>query len=129
MAIFFCPNCWQEIDSGCEKCPQCGFFLAEYDLLTFEEKLLGALHHPVYERRVMAARILGNLHSSRAIEVFKGILSSTSTDYYFARAILEAIDQIDHPESQTMLADATRHRIELIRELARDLLDRKKRIK
>jgi len=125
MATFFCPSCWGEISPHLEKCPLCGFILAQYDQLTFEEKLLGSLHHPVFERRVMAARILGLLKSHRALPLFKEILSADNTDYYFARAILEAIDQIDLPESRLILKKATNHRIELIRELARELIDRK----
>ena len=126
MATFFCPSCWGEISPILEKCPLCGFILARYDQLTFEEKLLGSLHHPVFERRVMAARILGFLKSHRALAPFKEILSADNTDYYFARAILEAIDQIDHPESRLILEKATSHLIELIRELARELINRKR---
>lgn len=125
MATFFCPKCWGEINQDQDECPLCGFILAEYDRLTFEEKLLGSLRHPVFERRVMAARILSYLKSPRALTPFKEILSADDTDYYFARAVLEAVDQIDHPESRLILEEATRHRIELIRELARELVDQK----
>ena len=125
MATFFCPSCWIEVNAEQENCSNCGFVLADYDQLSFEEKLLAALNHSVFERRVMAAQILGGLGSTRALVPFNDILLRDDIDYYFARAILEALSRIENPDSTRIIEQAAAHHNDLIREFAQDLLSLK----
>lgn len=122
MATFFCPDCWKEIEPNQKECPHCGFVMAAYDELSFEQKLLTALNHPVYERRIIAVQILGVMQSIKALPYFDEILFRQNTDYYLARTILEAVEKIDHPDSLTILERSTHHHIELICELALEIL-------
>jgi len=85
---YFCPNCWENIPEGEQVCPKCGFRLDDFTNYEYEEKLIAALRHPVPERRIMAAQVLGMRESQKAIPEFRKILSGDDTDYYFLRAVL-----------------------------------------
>jgi hypothetical protein len=61
VVTFYCPACWQEISEEDKRCPVCGFDLSKDKALSFEEKLLRTLEHPVQENRLLAIQILGNL--------------------------------------------------------------------
>jgi len=80
----FCPNCWKTVDVDVDKCPSCGFQLADYDAASYERKLLLALKHPVRENRLLAVQVLGRIRSRRAVAAF-GRLLRAEGDYYLLR--------------------------------------------
>ena len=120
MITHYCPECWSTLQGTEITCPNCGFLLQKYNQLAFEEKLLVALHHPVPERRIMAAQILGNLHSQQAISEFENIIA-VENDYFFLRAVLLAVAKIKHPRQMDILSSATRHPSSLVAHLALEL--------
>jgi len=63
---FFCPDCWGEVEPGARECPGCGAALADLDGQSYERKLIAALAHPLPDRQMLAARILGQLRSQAA---------------------------------------------------------------
>ncbi|HQP62078.1 MAG TPA: HEAT repeat domain-containing protein [Anaerolineaceae bacterium] len=123
MLTFYCPNCWTRITEKIHICPSCGYVLDAFDQLAFEDKLLHALHHPIPERRMMAAQILGNLESQRAIPAFLEILQSEETDYFFLRTVLLAVVKIQHPMRTVLLEQAVNHPSTLVSNLAKHLLE------
>jgi hypothetical protein len=119
---FYCPKCWEIVEKTDRRCPHCGFDLTEFNQLAFEDKLLAALHHSVAERKMMAAQILGNIGSLRALPVFFDLVTQPEMDYFFMRAVLLAAAKIDHPDRDVILQKASEHPSELIANLAKELL-------
>lgn len=114
----FCPNCWKEITKEANACPHCGYVIAEYESLSYEKKLINALHHPVRENRMMAIQVLGELHSRDALPIFASILE-TEEDYYVIRQIMLALEKIGGTESKKMLLHLQTHKSKLIRSAAK----------
>ncbi|MEJ5201833.1 MAG: HEAT repeat domain-containing protein [Anaerolineales bacterium] len=122
MLTFYCPNCWTELQENTRKCPHCGYEVDHFESSSYEDKLLAALNHPLPERRIMAAQILGNLGSQRALKEFKNIIQA-ETDYFFLRAVLIASAKISSPDRFQILQLATKHESKLVRDLAVELLN------
>ena len=115
--------CWSEIADAESRCPACGFELAQDKALTFEEKLLRTIEHPVSEKRYLAIQILGELGSQAALPGLEKVLDTEVNDIYALRETLVALSKIHGPISRELLQKATRHRYHLIRRLAEKLLD------
>jgi hypothetical protein len=64
---YFCPDCWKIIPAEVKTCPFCGCNLAAAGERSYPERLIGALHHPIPETRVLAAEILGELQYRPAL--------------------------------------------------------------
>ena len=123
MLTFYCPHCWKIISKDESICPYCEAELMDYQDISFEEKLLSSLHHSVFERRIMAAQILGNIHSQEALKEFQIIIENGETNYYILRTILIATAKINHPDRMNILRTATTHSSNLVSELARSLVN------
>jgi len=123
MITFYCPNCWNRIEENIDTCPFCGFNLADFIQLTYEEKLIQSLHHPVPSRRNIAAQVLGNNNSIKALDEFEKILLSGETDYFFLRVVLLAIAKIKSTKSLELLKLAETNPNALVREWASTLFD------
>lgn len=115
--IYFCPNCWENVEKGATHCPHCGYELAEYDRLSYEEKLLLALGHPVRENRMIAIVALGRLRSGKAVPLLRRVALATD-DFHEAEAVVQALTLIGGAESEAALRALTRHPSRLVRELA-----------
>lgn len=115
--IYFCPNCWQDVEDKAARCPHCGYELAEYDRLSYEDKLLMALEHPVRENRMIAIVALGRLGSRKAVPLLRHIAMATD-DFHEAQAVAEALALIGGADSEAVLRAMTRHPSRLVRELA-----------
>lgn len=122
MITYYCPNCWTTVNQDQKFCPQCGFSLESFESLSYEDKLLAALHHAVPERRIMAAQILGNRKSQRALPEFEKFIENNEEDYFFLRAVLLAVAKIDHPDRERLLLMATHHASGLVSKLAIELI-------
>ncbi len=122
MLTFYCPSCWEIVEQTAQRCPHCGFDLTKFNQLAFEDKLLAALRHSVPERRIMAAQILGNIGSHRALPEFYDLVDRQEMDYFFMRAVLLAAAKIDHPDRGRILRKACEHPSELIANLAKELI-------
>lgn len=121
---FFCPNCWNEIKAQIDQCNYCGYDLKKYENLSYEKRLINALHHPIRENRMMAAQVLGEMKSIDAISAFKEIIE-TSDDYYLIREILLALKKIGSPESKDIISQLRAHKSSLVSRAAKNLLANK----
>lgn len=122
MLTYYCPECWKIVNETDIVCPHCGFQLTEFHELDFEEKLLSSLKHSIPERKIMAAQILGNINSGKALIEFQNIIESGETNYYILRSILIATAKIDDPLRMTILQNAIHNASTLISELAKSLV-------
>lgn len=70
----------------------------------------------------MAAQILGNRGSQRAIPEFRKIIESDEEGYFLLRAVLLAVSKINHPDRELILQKASQHKSELVRNVANELI-------
>ncbi len=71
MPTFFCPKCWKEVEEGCKVCPHCNFSFESFDRLSYEEKMISALNHPVDEFKINAINVLGRIGGERAVKALE----------------------------------------------------------
>ncbi len=116
MATFYCPNCWRWGPTILEICPACGYALADYHALSYDERLVRAVRHPVRENRMIAVELLGKRRYAPAVAVFAELLA-TERDYYTIREVARALRRIDTPESQAVLNRLRCHPSRLVRAL------------
>lgn len=115
---FFCPGCWMEIGEKVDRCPHCGYALEDFQGLSYENKLLLALHHPVRENRMMAIRILGDLASRVAVPALGDLLPG-ERDYYVIREIIRSLFKIGGPEAIPRIEGLQGHPSEMVRKLVK----------
>lgn len=124
MLTYFCPGCWKKIPEHEKKCPACGYDLREFEQLSYEQKLLLSLRHPIRENQLIAVRILGQLGTPDALPEFQRLLEA-ETDYYLLREVLIGLMNIHHPRSRELLQSAMQHRSRLVSRFAQEVLRRK----
>jgi HEAT repeat protein len=122
MVTYFCPHCWEMIPEDVQVCSACGYELEQYNQLSFEEKLLLSLEHPVLEQRILAVQTLGKMGSLEALDPLERIIWDFRSNPYLLRTALEAVAAIPTPRSWKILNRATVHPIHLIRKKALALL-------
>jgi len=118
---YYCPNCWKEINDKILTCPHCGHVLSQQQSFTYVEKLIHALRHPIPEKRMMAAQLLGDLRCKEALSVFAEILKKES-DYYFIKEIILAIDKIGSEDGIAILLSLREHSSSLVKKLVDEIL-------
>jgi hypothetical protein len=114
---YFCPFCWSLLDGPPQRCPACMRDLQSYDRLSYEDKLIGALQHPVREHRMIAVETLGRLRSERALGHFSRLLEEDA-DPYLLREVVQALADIGTPAARDLLGRAAHHRFRTVRQLA-----------
>jgi len=114
VACFYCPTCWKEINRDTVKCPHCRYDLAAYAALSYEDKLIYALRHPIRENRMMAIQLLGEMQSHKALTSFASTLEKEQ-DFYVIREIIRSLDKIGTKESRNMIRRLHTHRSKLVR--------------
>jgi hypothetical protein len=119
MPTYFCPNCWNEIESGAVRCPHCLYALKDDEWISYQEKLIRALEHPIRENRMLAIQLLGDLRSRLAVPAFGAILREED-DFYVIREIARALSRIGTAESRELLRSLGQHRSALVRNLVSD---------
>ncbi len=120
-AHFFCPGCWKEIAQADLRCPHCGYLLEDFHGLSYEQKLILAVGHPVREHRMMAIRVLGSLRSQAAVAAL-GSLLDRETDYYVIREAVVALRKIGGTQALRRIERLRHHPSRLVRTLSRAAL-------
>lgn len=91
--IYFCPNCWKEIDKDAVVCPYCKADIRAIDRKDYISKLIHALNHPEPETPIRAAEILGNLKVKEAIPELTNLVENNN-DLYIKEAGVKALSDI-----------------------------------
>jgi len=121
MAVhFYCPRCWEEIGQTA-RCPHCGFELQDFQKLSYEEKLLMALGHPVREYRMTAIRVMGDLGMPETVPALGNLLEQEK-DYYVIREIISSLLKVGGPGAIRRISQLQGHPSEMVRKLARRVL-------
>ncbi len=114
---FFCPKCWAEFDEDKEVCPRCGL---KFKDLSYEDKLIMALRHPVLDFKINAIRTLGRLGSKKAVKAFEKMVEEETIPIILE--IVEALAKIGGDESRKLLERLTKHRSKLVAKMAKEKL-------
>ena len=81
---WFCPSCFAEVPETAATCLHCGADLLGWSR-DFESALMGALHHPMHDRRLVAARILGRRRAVAAVPALISVAEDSSDPYLGGR--------------------------------------------
>lgn len=127
MTTYFCPNCWNESRENFRKCPLCGYSIDEFEQLSYEDKLIVALNHPVMIFRVNAIRQLGNMLSERALRYFEEIISKEK-DSFILLEIIGALANIGSQNSLKLLGRLAEDGPEIVKQAARKAIRSRKKI-
>lgn len=92
---WYCPDCFAEVERHCLRCPRCGVDLT-HRTRDFEGDLIKALRHPLADRRLLAAQILGVRRSRRAVAAL--IDAAANNDPYLAAEAVTALGLIGDPD-------------------------------
>jgi HEAT repeat protein len=89
---YYCWNCYVQVGTGSGRCEMCGGRIESPDDADYVDRLLWALHHPLVERRIIAARALGDRREARGLQRLQ--VMATDSDPYLAAAAVSALGQI-----------------------------------
>jgi hypothetical protein len=106
------------VPEDARQCSHCGADLG-IDV-SYEDKLVGALRHPVPETRLLAVQLLGEIHSNRAVSEFARILAE-ELDPYLLRGVLTALALINSDVSRRLIQQTASHPFHTVRDLAKSL--------
>jgi hypothetical protein len=99
--IAFCTHCWAEIDARLDQCSQCGADLAA-DSRSYEEKLIGALAHPLPQARARVCWLIGENRISAAAPCLMR-LAEHDPDLFVRRAAVEGLGALQGLHSSSLL--------------------------
>ncbi len=103
--IAFCTHCWGEVNSESKVCPGCEADLT-LDHRTYEQKLIGALAHPLPAARERICWLIGENHIHQAVpELMK--LATDDPDLFVRKAAVESLGILGDAKSATLLRAIT----------------------
>ncbi len=104
--IAYCTHCWREVNSEDKVCPGCAADLT-LDHRTYEEKLIGALAHPLPEARERICWLVGEKQILQAVpDVMR--LAKDDPDLFVRKAALESLGALRDPRSALLLRAISR---------------------
>jgi HEAT repeat protein len=82
---WFCLTCFAQLPETAETCVRCGADQAGSDR-DFEAALVAALQHPLHDRRLLAARVLGRRRAVTAVSALISVAEDARDPYLAAEA-------------------------------------------
>jgi len=119
-ATWFCQTCWAALPPGTSHCPRCGAELSP-DREGYEQSLIRALKHPLHDRRLIAATILGERRSTIAVASLIEAMTQREDPYLGAEAA-RALVKIGDPAGIVAARKAAHEASAIVREAARAAL-------
>lgn len=92
---WYCPDCFAEVAREAARCPRCGADLANPGR-DYEQSLIKALRHPLPDRQLLAAQVLGARRARQAVPRLIEVIQETRDPYLAAEAIT-ALARIGDP--------------------------------
>ena len=99
--IAYCTHCWREVNSKDKVCPGCEADLS-LDHRTYEEKLIGALAHPLPAARVRICWLIGENRIRQAVPDLMR-LATNDPDLFVRKAALEGLGTLCDSRSASLL--------------------------
>lgn len=106
--IYYCSNCWHEINLNLEICPFCGYSQSLLKQEPFEKKLIRALNHPEPKTVVRTIKILGELKSENSLPKLFEIIKTQNDPFIVAEAIKSILEIDDGNDSVKKIRDFTK---------------------
>jgi len=124
MPTFFCPKCWKEVSEKCKVCPYCGFPFDSFNNLSYEEKMISALNHPIDEFKINAINVLGRIGGEKAVFAIEKFLEKENS----VPVILETIKALKHLSMRVnravkVLKKLEKHRAKVVANAAKEALN------
>jgi len=117
--VYYCWQCYAEADAPSGSCRRCGGRVEAPAQATYVERLLWALDHPLAERQMIAAKVLGRRRERAAVEPLRAI-ALTAPDPYLAAQALESLIEIEGRETlREMLLELSSSAPAQVRKVAR----------
>lgn len=91
--VYFCWHCYARVPAAQGPCPQCGLGVAPPPDTDYTSRLIWALHHPLPDTRITAARVLGARREPRGASTLQAI-ALASDDPYLVATALDALVRI-----------------------------------
>ncbi|WP_339945551.1 HEAT repeat domain-containing protein [Thermodesulfovibrio sp.] len=113
MIHFFCPSCWRGIPDFVIICPYCQYDLKSYQSLSYEEKLIHALKHPVKEIRRTIIYIIGLKRLEKAVSELERMIDEEE-DPIILMEIANALRKIRSRKAKEVLDKMKSHKFPLI---------------
>ncbi len=126
--IFFCPACWKEVWKDDTTCPHCGSDVSEYDQKSFNEKLIQALGHPIWETAGIAVWILGERKTVEAVVPLMRLFDVTENPF-LQREILGALDKIGTEDALNFIMKSLDHHVSMVRRRAWEIMNEREKRK
>lgn len=118
--LAFCTRCWLEIQSNAPVCPHCGARVDD-DPRAYDEKLKGALQHPLPSTRARICWLFGQRGDPAAIPHLLVMLKDE--DLYVRIAALKALGKIGGSSVLPVLEEAANNPSLIIRLAATQALE------
>jgi HEAT repeat protein len=99
--IAFCTHCWREVSTQDRVCAGCEADLT-LDRRTYEEKLIGALAHPLPAARARICWLIGENHIHQAVPDLMR-LATYDPDLFVRKAALEGLGTLCDSRSAPLL--------------------------
>lgn len=125
MVQWYCPDCFAEVEQQARRCPRCGTDVAK-PAGDFEEQLIRALGHPLPDRQLLAAQVLGQRQARRAVPRLIEIAEQHHDPYLVAEAIV-ALARIGDPAGLAVVDRIARRGPAVARAAARAALRERRR--
>ena len=125
MVQWYCPECFARVEQQTERCRHCGADLSDATF-DFEEQLIRALRHPLPDRRLLAAQVLGQRRAHRAVPGLIGIIRESDDPYLVAEATM-ALARIGDPAGLAVVEEMARHGPAVARAAASTALHHRRR--
>jgi broad specificity phosphatase PhoE len=117
---WYCPDCFAEVEQRTERCPRCAADLTD-GTFDFEEQLIRALRHPLPDRRLLAAEVLGRRRAHRAVPGLIAVVRESDDPYLVAEASV-ALARIGDPAGLAVVEEIAQHGPVVARAAARAAL-------
>jgi HEAT repeat protein len=99
--IAYCTHCWREVNSEAKVCPGCEADLT-LDRRTYEQKLIGALAHPLPQARVRICWLIGENRVHKAAPDLMR-LATDDPDLFVRKAAVESLGSLRYANSAPLL--------------------------
>jgi hypothetical protein len=119
---YFCWSCYQPSNVASGRCPSCGGSLQPADGADYTARLVWALHHPLADRRLLAARLLGQRGDRAAAEPLRRLVAEDPDPYTTAAALESLVTLTGVAESRSLLESCATQGAVPVRAVARWLL-------
>jgi HEAT repeat protein len=122
MPTFYCWHCYREVSGDEPVCPRCGQDTRPPDGTGYTQRLIWALHHPLPDRRLLAAQTLGPRRDPAAIPALREL--TADPDPYLAAAALRSLAAVAGLDTVADLVGELAEHADAapVRAAARDLL-------